>query len=127
LKTLYKILKKEGEIMKVNTKVRKKEIKVKGIRFSTEVDGKEIGRASLFILSNNLHEEPFGFLEDVYINESLRRQGIGTQLLNEVINEAKKKGCYKIIATSRHSRPEVHRLYKYLGFEDHGIEFRLDI
>jgi hypothetical protein len=36
-------------------------------------------------------------------------------------------GCYMLIATSRHSRPKVHDLYRRLGFEDHGIEFRMDL
>jgi len=113
--------------MKVNMKAKKKEMKVKGIRFSTEVDGKEVARAFLYILFNDLHKKPFGFLEDVYVNESLRGQGIGTQLLNEIIEEAKRNECYKIVATSRHSRTKVHKLYKHLGFKNQGIEFRLDI
>ena len=113
--------------MKVNMKAKKKEMKVKGIRFSTEVDGKEVARAFLYILFNNLHEEPFAFLEDVHVNENLRGYGIGTQLLDQVISEAKKRGCYKIVATSRHSRTKVHKLYKHLGFKNQGIEFRLDI
>lgn len=108
-------------------KIKKKLIKAKGIRFSPEVDGKEVGRAFLYILHNDLHEEPFGFLEDVYINENLRGQGIGTQLLREVINEAKRNECYKIVATSRYARPKVHKLYKQLGFKRQGIEFRFDI
>jgi len=107
-------------------KIKKKVIKGKGIKFFVEIDGEEVGRAFLYILKNDLHEKPFGFLEDVYINENLRGQGIGSQLLGEVINEAKIGGCYKIVATSRHSRPKVHKLYKHIGFKNQGIEFRLD-
>lgn len=106
--------------------IKKKTIEGKGIRFSAEVDGKEVGRAFLYILFNDLHKKPFGFLEDVYIDENLRGQGIGTQLLNKVINEAKRNECYKLVATSRHFRDKVHKLYKRLGFKDQGIEFRLD-
>ncbi|MCK4805718.1 MAG: GNAT family N-acetyltransferase [Candidatus Pacebacteria bacterium] len=106
-------------------KIKKKVIEGKGLRFSVVIDGKEMGRAFLYILYNDLHEEPFGFLEDVYIEENLRGQGVGTQLLDKVMNEAKKKGCYKIIATSRHSRERVHKLYERIGFKNYGIEFRL--
>jgi len=35
-------------------------------------------------------------------------------------------GCYKLIATSRTSRPKVHELYQRLGFENHGVEFRMN-
>lgn len=107
-------------------KIKKKTVEGKGIKFFIEIDGKEVGRAFLYILHNDLHEKPFGFLEDVYINENLRGQGIGTKLLNEIIEEAKRNECYKIVATSRYSRPKVHKLYERLGFENQGIEFRLD-
>jgi GNAT superfamily N-acetyltransferase len=107
-------------------KIKKKTVEGKGVKFFIEIDGKEVGRAFLYILHNDLHEKPFGFLEDVYINENLRGQGIGTKLLDKVIKEARASGCYKIVATSRYSRPKVHKLYERLGFENQGIEFRLD-
>jgi len=56
-------------------KIKRKTIKEEGIKFFIEVDGKEIGRAFLYILYNDLHKKPFGLLEDVYINEDLRGQG----------------------------------------------------
>ncbi|MEO0537352.1 MAG: hypothetical protein AAF215_26285 [Cyanobacteria bacterium P01_A01_bin.123] len=34
--------------------------------------------------------------------------------------------CYKLIATSRTSRPKVHDLYQRLGFTQQGFEFRID-
>lgn len=107
--------------------IKKKTMKVKGLRFSVIIKNKEVGRASLYILINDLHERPFGFLEDLHVDKSQRRKGIATQLLNQVIGEAKEKRCYKIVATSRYDRPEVHKLYERLGFKKQGIEFRLDI
>jgi GNAT superfamily N-acetyltransferase len=97
-----------------------------GIKFYIEKDGKEIGRATLYLMTNDLHDEPFGLLEDVLIDESLRGQGMGTTLVKKVIEEAKNQKCYKLIATSRHSRERVHKLYESLGFKDHGLEFRMD-
>lgn len=107
-------------------KIKKKIMKIKGLRFSVIIKNKEVARAFLYILLNNLHEEPFGFLEDVYVDKSQRKKGIATKLLNQIINEAKKRGCYKIVATSRYSRSEVHKLYERIGFKNRGIEFRLD-
>lgn len=98
----------------------------KGIKFSLDRDGKEIARGTLFVLNNDLHQEPFGFLEDVMVDEELRGQGIGTELVKKIIEEAKKQNCYKLIATSRHSREKVHELYERLGFKNHGLEFRMD-
>jgi GNAT superfamily N-acetyltransferase len=65
-------------------------------------------------------------LEDVFVDESQRGSGLGTALVNEVITAAQDAGCHKLIATSRTSRPKVHELYERLGFEKHGVEFRMN-
>lgn len=96
------------------------------IRLSLRKDTKEIARAYLYILRNDLHKEPFGFLEDVFVEERFRKQGIGTALVKTAMSEAKKRKCYKLLGTSRASRREVHRFYTRLGFKKRGFEFRID-
>lgn len=107
--------------------IKQTKVNASGVKFFIEQNGKEAARAYLYILKNDLHEEPFGFLEDVFVNENLRGQGIGTELLNEIIEAAKDNKCYKIVATSRHERPKVHALYERLGFKNRGLEFRMDL
>jgi len=106
-------------------KIDKKRVESYGIKFFVEKDGKEIARAFLYVMNNDLKKEPFGFLEDVFVDEQLRGQGIGTELVRAVIEEAKKINCYKIVATSRHERPAVHKLYEKLGFKNFGVEFKM--
>ena len=77
-------------------------------------------------MTNDLHDAPFGLLEDVYVDESQRGNGLGTALVKEGISAARDAGCYTLIATSRTSRPKVHELYERLGFEKHGVEFRMN-
>ncbi len=105
--------------------IKQKEIIASGIKFFIEKDGKEIARASLFLMHNDLHERPFGLMEDVFVEEEHRGKGAGTQLAKAVI-EAAKSRCYKLICTSRHARTKVHELYQKLGFKNHGMEFRMD-
>ena len=76
-------------------------------------------------MTNDLHDAPFGLLEDVFVDESERGSGLGSALVKEVMSAANELGCYKLIATSRTSRPKVHELYERLGFEKHGVEFRM--
>lgn len=109
------------------TKINKKPVKAEGVKFFVEENKKEVARAFLYIMKNDLHKEPFGFLEDLFVDESLRGQGIGTELLNNVIAEAKKIGCYKLIANSRHERENVHKMYEKAGFKNHGIEFKMNL
>jgi len=97
-----------------------------GVRFSLcDKNGQEIGRAFLYIMHNNLHERPFGLIEDIFIEEAFRGSGHGTDLIKKLIQEAKKHKCYKLIATSRHAREQVHKLYHDLGFKNHGLELRM--
>lgn len=100
----------------------------RGIRFSMEGEHRrEVARAHLYIMHNDLHAVPFGLLEDVYVDESRRGEGLGTELVRAVIDAAREAQCYKLIATSRVSRPKVHTLYERLGFENHGFEFRMEL
>jgi GNAT superfamily N-acetyltransferase len=103
------------------------ELAARGVRFSMTEDGREIARAYLYVMTNDLHDAPFGLLEDVYVDESQRGGGLATALVNEVLEAARLAGCYKLIATSRASRPRVHELYERLGFERYGLEFRKDL
>ena len=109
----------------MQAKIEKKEVKASGVKFFVEKDGKEVARAFLYIMNNDLHKEPFGFLEDLFVDETLRGQGIGTELINNVIAEAKNLGCYKLVANSRHEREGVHKMYEKAGFANHGIEFKI--
>jgi len=88
--------------------------------------GHSIGRASLFLIFNDLHDRPYGLMEDVFVKEEFRGNGYGTQLVREIITIAQEKDCYKLVAQSRHSKPLVHELYKKLGFKEHGLNFRID-
>lgn len=106
--------------------IKKEKVEAIGIKFYIEYDGKEIARTYLYIANNSLHKEPFGLLEDVFVEKTKRGKNYGTLLVNRVIEEARKLGCYKLIATSRHSRPKVHEWYKKLGFEEQGLEFRMN-
>jgi GNAT superfamily N-acetyltransferase len=102
-------------------------IAANGIRFSLERDGREVGRAYLYLLKNDLHIQPFGLLEDVFVEPDYRGAGVARELLDAVIAEAK-RSCYKLLATSRDdgTRASVHEWYIRLGFVDYGTEFRIN-
>ena len=109
------------------TKIDREERAARGIRFSIAEENGEVARAYLYLMTNDLHDAPFGLLEDVFVAESERDRGLGTALVNEVIAVARDAGCYKLVATSRASRPKVHELYERLGFTNYGLEFRMDL
>ena len=97
-----------------------------GVRVTNSLKGKVVGRAYLYVMTNDLHKRPFGLMEDVFVDPDHRGSEIGTAPVKRVIAEAKHRRCYKLIATSRHARDRVHALYARLGFTDYGKEFRMD-
>lgn len=97
-----------------------------GVKITRALKGKVIGRAYLYVMTKDLHQRPFGLMEDVFVEPEHRGSEIGTALVKRVLIEAKRRKCYKIVATSRHARGRVHDMYLRLGFADHGKEFRID-
>lgn len=109
------------------TKTTQKKLIAKGIKLIIKEKKKEVGRISLYFLKNDLHKKPFCYLEDLFVAKSFRRKGVGSRLVHEAIEVAKKNKCYKIIATSRHLNENAHAFYERLGFKNHGLEFRVDL
>ncbi len=106
--------------------IKAQEITAAGVKITLTEKGQPVGRAFLYLLRNELHTRPFGFMEDVFVEELFRGQGYGEKLAKEVIAEAKKRNCYKLICTSRFSNDKAHQLYAKLGFKEQGNEFRMD-
>ena len=104
----------------------KKEQKQNAVRLSAHENGEELGAMYLYLIRNDSHTEPYGLLEDLLVKKEHRKRGIGTALVKEAIAEAEQLGCYKVLATSRLSRENVHRLYEKLGLKKYGYEFRLN-
>jgi GNAT superfamily N-acetyltransferase len=98
-----------------------------GIKILAEENGKVVGWVLIYIISNERHDEPYAFLENVYIEEEYRKQGLGTKLIQTAIEESKKRNCYKIIGTSRIYKEGVHKFYLKNGFTNWGYEFRMDL
>lgn len=110
--------------MKLKKTIKKE---IYGVKISYQEADKEVGRAFLYVLKNDLHRQPFGFLEDVFVHKKYRGHGLGSKLVKGVIAEAKKRKCYKVIATSRNAKPELRKFYKRFGLNVWGVEFRKDL
>lgn len=110
--------------MQIKTEIKKDSFAVK---ITLEEDGKVLGWAYLYVIFQDRHREPYGLMENVYIEPQYRNRGLGTTLVELLIEEAKKHNCYKLIGTSKKIKPEVHAFYKKHGFEEMGLEFRMDL
>jgi GNAT superfamily N-acetyltransferase len=91
-----------------------------------ELDGQVVGAADLIIMPNLSHRAtPWAMMENVIVDERMRRRGIARALVTHLVNLARESGCYKIGLSSDRRRTEGHRLYESLGFDQYGLGFRI--
>ena len=69
---------------------------------------------------------PCGFIHDVYVHESARRQGIAHDLLRAAIEWAHSKGRSQVVLYSKTGNEAAQRLFAKLGFRDTMVEMTLD-
>lgn len=79
------------------------------------VDGQIVGSLSLamFPIPTGLR----AWIEDVVVDESARRQGIGAILTEEAIRRAREAGARSLDLTTRPSREAAGRVYERAGFQ----------
>lgn len=56
-----------------------------GIRIAIKDNDTEVGHAYIYLMRNDLHGQPFGLMEDVYVSEAYRGQGIGSELVKRAL------------------------------------------
>jgi glucosamine-phosphate N-acetyltransferase len=64
-----------------------------------------------------------GHIEDVAVHRDHKKQGIGATLVRHAIDQARQRGCYKVILDC--AEPLV-AFYEHLGFRRHEQEMRMD-
>lgn len=84
-----------------------------------------IGTATLHVLKKLIHGgSHVGLIEDVCVSEKYSGKGLGKQIIDELIEVAKDKKCYKVILNC--SEDNVG-FYKKCGFEQKEVQMRFDI
>ena len=91
-------------------------------------DGEAIaGSAFIFYHPAPMYGRPYAMLEDMVVDERVRGKGVGSNLMEKVIELAGKRRCYKIIFNSGFDREKIHQFYEKIGFKKWGLEFRMDL
>jgi GNAT superfamily N-acetyltransferase len=58
----------------------------------------------------------FAVVENVVVEAALRGGGLGQQLVRFALDEAWRRGCYKVLLQTGSRDPAVHRFYEACGF-----------
>ncbi len=87
-----------------------------------------LGTYSLLIMDNLGHGgAPEAIVENVAVSAVHRNQGAGTQMMHHAMEQARQRGCYKLVLSSNIARERAHAFYDRLGFSRHGISFQVSL
>jgi len=93
--------------------------------FVALIDGKVVGTASLLIEPKFIHDGGVtGHVEDVAVHPECQGQGIGVLLMDRVLEESRREGCYKVILDCAE---KVMPFYEKLGFSKWERAMRIDL
>ncbi|MHA6722954.1 GNAT family N-acetyltransferase [Sphingomonas sp. RS2018] len=91
-----------------------------------ERDGRVIGTLQLTYIPGLAFRGALrGQIESVRIASNLRGGGLGTQLIEWAVARCREKGCRFVQLTSQRNRPDAHRFYERLGWEQSHLGFKL--
>jgi glucosamine-phosphate N-acetyltransferase len=88
----------------------------------SEIEKRIIGAGTIIIV-HKIHNNPIGQIEDVIISEKYRKNGLGKQVIEKLIDIGKNEfKCYKIILNCLEKNI---KFYENCGFIEVGVEMKL--
>ncbi|NJR66059.1 MAG: GNAT family N-acetyltransferase [Leptolyngbyaceae cyanobacterium CRU_2_3] len=96
-----------------------------------EVDNHIVGFASYYFRYSSFKAQPSVWLDDLYVNDAMRNQGIGTVLMKKLAEIANAKNCSHLAWTAWKDNIQAIRFYQQMGGElieekDKLLFFQLD-
>jgi len=70
-----------------------------------------------FIPNITRQASPYGIIENVVTELSLRNQGLGKRVIGHALRFAWERGCYKVMLQTGSRRESTHNFYKACGFD----------
>jgi ribosomal protein S18 acetylase RimI-like enzyme len=92
-----------------------------------EMDGKVVGYAHLMVYPDLTHGALAGELLGLIVREDMRRQGIATALMREIIRLARIRGVGELHINTEVDNHAARALYVGLGAEVVGAQMEIDL
>jgi glucosamine-phosphate N-acetyltransferase len=91
--------------------------------FDTEQDYLVVGYGKV-IVDRKREGRPAGLIEDIWVHENYRKTGIGKNIMENLIELAKKRDCYKVVLICAE-----HNIgfYEKCGFHLHQHGMRINL
>jgi GNAT superfamily N-acetyltransferase len=88
--------------------------------------GEVVGYGSVHWMPTLFLAGPEGYVSELFVGESARGQGVGTQLLEAMAREARERGCSRLLVLNNRRRESYERgFYRKCGWEErlHAANF----
>ncbi|WP_182406691.1 GNAT family N-acetyltransferase [Psychrobacter sp. GP33] len=95
--------------------------------FGAWQDNTLIGFTHVVLHPNTWNTTECCYLEDLYVNESVRGQGIGRMLIEYVYAFATEKGCNRVYWHTQESNTSARALYKNIATETDMMQYRKNL
>jgi ribosomal protein S18 acetylase RimI-like enzyme len=95
--------------------------------FVAELEGEVAGAVSLWIQPRLNWTTTQAWIPDLYVGLGFRRRGAARALLDACVEEARRRGCHRVVLESGHHRGEAHQLYESYGFQHYARAYALDL
>jgi GNAT superfamily N-acetyltransferase len=83
-----------------------------------EVDGRVVGAFHLTIIQYVAYRGGrVAQIENVIVDPAERGRGVGEAMMRWAIDEARRRGCFRVQLTTNKVRKRAHRFYERLGFK----------
>ncbi|MEK1875510.1 MAG: GNAT family N-acetyltransferase [Rhizobium altiplani] len=94
--------------------------------YVAERDGQVVGTFQTMVVTSLIGRGSSSMIiEAVQMRGDMRGQGIGAQMIEFAIAEAKRRGLRLVQLTSNASRTDAHRFYDRLGFKQSHLGFKM--
>ena len=95
--------------------------------FVAELDGQVAGAVSLWFQPRLNGTTLQAWIPALYGEPAFRRRGAARALLDACVEEARRRGCHRLVLESGHHRAEAHRLYEQYGFQHYARAYSLEL
>ncbi len=91
-----------------------------------EEKGQVVGLLSLSFRHTLFHPALSAFIDELVVEQSHRRRGVGRQLVAEAIERCRAAGCCEIEVSTERSNEAAQKFYRQHGFSHEAVLFELE-
>jgi N-acetylglutamate synthase-like GNAT family acetyltransferase len=91
--------------------------------YGVECDKRLVGFCSISFKNSLWQEGCLGNINELIIDQTLRKQGLGKDLLDAVFRGARQRGCFRVELASTLARVQASDFYLKMGFEKRASVF----